>query len=214
MGKFDNRPNNNTKGITYKDRQESQTKPKAQERLSDKDGLDKVYSAGEKLHVQGDTLYVAGTSNVQDAWDTLKIPFGKTAEAQRYKDVDALLAQNPQVSNLVGHSLGGSAVLELQKNHGEKAFKTNTYNAPVNSITRPDNINHHRYRNFGDIFSVLDRQAETSFKLNAAVHYANAYKDKDPQEFWNGVLDAHSYDNFDNNKIGGEKLGISSIDTF
>jgi hypothetical protein len=37
-------------------------------------------------------MYVAGTSSVQDAWDTLKIPFGKTAESQRYKDADVLLA--------------------------------------------------------------------------------------------------------------------------
>ena len=46
---------------------------------------------------------------------------------QRYVDADDLLGQNPQVSNLVGHSLGGSSVLELQKNHGEKRFKTNVY---------------------------------------------------------------------------------------
>jgi hypothetical protein len=126
-------------------------------------------------------MYVAGTSSVQDAWDTLKIPFGKTEESQRYKDADVLLAQNPQVSNLVGHSLGGSAVLELQKNHGEKTFKMNVYNTPVNSITRPDNIDNHRYRNFGDPFSILDRQAETKFKPNAAMHSVNAYKDKNPE---------------------------------
>jgi hypothetical protein len=56
-------------------------------------------------------MCVAGTSYLQDVWDDLKIPFVKMAKAQRYIDADALLGQNPQVSNLVGHSLGGSSVL-------------------------------------------------------------------------------------------------------
>jgi hypothetical protein len=212
MGRFDNRPKNEmNEKIIYKER--PQPKQAEQQRLTDKEGLDKAYASNEKLLVQGDTMYVAGTSNVQDALDTLKIPFGKTAEAQRYKDADALLAKNPQVSNLVGHSLGGSAVLELQKNHGDRTFKTNTYNAPVNSITRPDNVNNHRYRNYGDVFSALDRQAETSFKPDAAIHYAKAYMDKDPKEFWNGVLDAHTYENLSNRNVS-DIQSISSIDTF
>jgi hypothetical protein len=37
---------------------------------------------------------------------------------------DDLLTKNPQASSLVGHSLEGSSVLELQKNHGETTFKT------------------------------------------------------------------------------------------
>ena len=87
--------------------------------LTDKEGLDKAYARADKLFVNGDTMYVAGTSYWQDVWDDLKIPFNKTSQAQRYKDADALLGQNPQVANLVGHSLGGASVLELQKNHGK-----------------------------------------------------------------------------------------------
>jgi hypothetical protein len=79
--------------------------------LTDKEGLDKAYARAEKLYVNGDTMDVAGTSHLQDVWDDLKIPFVKTAKAQRYIHADALLGQNPQVSNLVGHSLGGSSVL-------------------------------------------------------------------------------------------------------
>jgi hypothetical protein len=106
--------------------------------ITDKEGLDKAYAREEKLFVNGNTMYVAGTSYLQDVWDDLKIPLVKTARAQRYKDADALLAQNPQVSNLVGHSLGGSSVLELQKNHGERTFKTNVYGTPAASFTTPD----------------------------------------------------------------------------
>ena len=132
------------------------------QQLTDKDGLDKATAARDKVYVHGNTMYVAGTSNLQDVWDDFKIPFGKTSQAQRYKDADALLAKIPQVSNLVGHSLGGAAVLELQKNHGEKTFKTNTYGAPVASITRPDNADNHRYRNYGDPNSIFDRGAESN----------------------------------------------------
>ena len=45
--------------------------------LTDKEGLDKAYARADKLYVNGNTMYVAGTSYVQDVWDDLKIPFGK-----------------------------------------------------------------------------------------------------------------------------------------
>ena len=37
--------------------------------LTGKEGLDKAYAKAEKLYVHGDTMYVAGTSYLQDAWD-------------------------------------------------------------------------------------------------------------------------------------------------
>ena len=180
------------------------------QQLTDKEGLDKAYATTEKLYVHGNTMYVAGTSYWQDVWDDLKIPFNKTKEAQRYKDADALLGKNPQISNLVGHSLGGASVLELQKNHSEKTFKTNTYGAPAASITRPDNVDNHRYRNYGDPISIFDRGAQSNMSTGTLKHYAKA-----GTEFWNegtvnpidiyrGITDAHSYDNFDKNRVSDQ----------
>ena len=186
-----------TKGTLYKQQQQPQTKPKPIPRITDKQGLDKAYAANEYLHVNGDTLYVAGTQTVRDVWDDItKLPFGKMQEAQRYQDADALLAKNPQVTNLVGHSMGGAAVLELQKNHAEKQFKTNTYSAPLVSLTKPDNENNHRYRNLFDPISIFDRGAESNWKSMPLVHYSLAYQEGDQGEFWKGVTSAHSYDNF------------------
>jgi hypothetical protein len=128
--------------------------------LTDKEGFDKAYAREDKLYVHENTMYVAGTSYWQDVWDDLKIPCVKTAMAQRFIDADALLGQNPQVSKLVGHSLGGSSVLKLQKNHGEKTFKTNVYGTPAASFTTPDNADNYRYRNYGDPISMSDRGAE------------------------------------------------------
>jgi hypothetical protein len=170
--------------------------------LTDKEGLDKAYAREDKLYVNGNTMYVAGTSYAQDVWDDLKIPFFKTAWAQRYIDADALLNKNPQVSNLVGHSLGGSSVLELQKNHGERKFKTDTYGTPAASYKMPDNKDNHRYRNYGDPISAFDRGAKSNFKRSAFNHYLNG--GYDPMELWNGLLDAHSYDNFDKTKVSDE----------
>ena len=178
--------------------------------ITDKEGLDKAYDAGGKLFVNGNTMYVAGTSNLQDVWDDFKIPFGKTAQTQRYKDADALLSKNPQVSNLVGHSLGGAAVLELQKNHGDKTFKTSTYAAPVMSRTTPDNVNNKRYRNYGDFISIFDRGAESRVKGDVLESYGTAaaqfYNDgaADPRGILNGALSAHSYNNFDDTKVSNQ----------
>ena len=200
---------NSNRGTIHQQQQTSM-KATSVKAITDKEGLDKATATPDKLYVNGDTMYVAGTSYWQDVWDDFKIPFGKTSQAQRYKDADALLGKNPQVSNLVGHSLGGASVLELQKNHGEKTFKTNTYGAPAMSITRPDNVNNHRYRNYGDPISIFNRGAESRIKPEVLKHYGMAaaefYTDGtvDKRAFLNGALAAHSYNNFDNTKVSDQ----------
>ena len=155
-------------------------------------------------------MYVVGTLCWQDVYDDSKLPFNKTAQAQRYKDADALLGKNPQIANLVGHSLGGSSVLELQKNHGEQTFKTNTYGAPGASLTRPDNVNNHRYRNYGDPISIFDRGAESNVKTSALKHYAKAGTELwtegtvNPIDIHRGITDPHAYDNFDTNRVSNQ----------
>ena len=144
---------------------------------------------------------MVGAPACGDAWDDLKIPFSQTAKAQRYIDADAMLAKNPQVTNLVGHSLGGASILELQKNHPETKFRTNTYGAPAGSIQAPDNIDNHRYRNDLDPVSMFDGGAESNYKASAAKTMAYAIFSGNPENIVNGILDAHSYDNFDKNKV-------------
>ena len=132
--------------------------------MTDREGLDKAYALPDEVFVNGDTLYVAGTSYLQDVWEDLKIVFRETAKAQRYNDAETMLGKNPQIKNMVGNSLGGSVSLHLQKNHADRTFKTNTYGAPVASITTPDNIDNHRYRNFLDPISAADKGATVKFK--------------------------------------------------
>ena len=96
--------------------------------LTDSEGLQKAYSEDTGVWTQGSTMYVAGTKSAGDVWDDLKIPFGLTAWSQRYKDAERTLQAMPQVSRVVGHSLGGAVAQELQKNKGTEVT---TYGAPV-----------------------------------------------------------------------------------
>ena len=52
-------------------------------------GLQKAYKSDHNVHVDGDTVFIAGTINKQD-WidDFTKIPFyGDVRQSQRYTDV-------------------------------------------------------------------------------------------------------------------------------
>jgi hypothetical protein len=143
--------------------------------ISDREGLNRATASSDKVYVHGDTLFVAGTSSWQDAWDDLKIPFHQTWTAQRYIDADRVLKKKTQIKNLVGHSLGGAVVLELQNDHPDKTFKTDTYGAPEASITRPDNEDNHRYRNFLDPISILDGGASSTNQITLNQLVAHSY---------------------------------------
>jgi hypothetical protein len=95
------------------------------EPITDKAGLEKAYGRESKVYTNGDTLYIAGTSSIQDIWDDLKIPFNQTAKSLRYRNAAAALKANRDIVSVVGHSLGGSVALELQKNFPERNFKSN-----------------------------------------------------------------------------------------
>lgn len=120
-------------------------------------GLKKAYQSDKKLHVDGDTLFIAGTSNKQDVWDDItKIPFyGSVKDSQRYKDAEEVLKTNPQVKNLVGHSLAGSVALEFEKQYKDK-FDTTTYGAPVLQLSSKKGK---RFRHPGDPISIFDNGA-------------------------------------------------------
>ena len=76
-------------------------------------GLDNAYASPSKLYLQGDKLYIAGTSSLQDVWDDLKIPFHLTRFSQRYQNADNLLAKHPEVTDLSAHSLGSAVAQDL-----------------------------------------------------------------------------------------------------
>ena len=75
---------------------------------------------------------------------------------------------------MVGHSLGGSVVLEKQQQ--DPSYTTYTYGAPVIHLVTEGAVN--RYRTKYDYFSILDRNAkmldsDQPFNLPANHSYEN-----------------------------------------
>ena len=146
--------------------------------ISDAQGLDIAYRQANGLYNYGDTLYIAGTKSLGDVYDDLKIPFHATKYSQRYRDAEKHVA-NPTlgITNVVGHSLGSSVSLELQKNYPD--LRSTTYATPT--ISTPSETQNTRYRNPADPISILDRGAS---------HVSNRVS--------LNPFKSHSYDNFKN----------------
>ena len=168
--------------------------------MSDVEGLNNAYKSSDNIYINNDTLYISGTKHVdsiiedqikapgyyslfksvvnnefQDIYDDIKIPLNLTRYTQRYNEADKVLKEHPEITKLIGHSLGGSVSLELEKNNPQLTFDVRTYGAPVMSSTDSGN----RYRAAYDPVSMFDTGATTI--------YGNTYN-------------PHSYDNgFDNN---------------
>jgi hypothetical protein len=160
--------------------------------LEDREGLQRAYNQGDS-YVRGDTMYVAGSHTATDWYDDLtKVPFwGDLRNSYRYKQANKMLKANPQVKNVVGHSLGGSVSHEIQKNH--QGLRTVTYGSP--SISMPGSGGE-RYRNRYDPFSFFDRGATQQ------VH---------PNPFQRVAL-THDYHNFENVTSTDGSLGHQNAD--
>ena len=80
-------------------------------------------------------------------------------------DIGHVRKENPNVKRVVGHSLGGSVALELQKNY--KGLESRTYGAPVWDPFGEDKRIYgkvDRFRNLVDPFSFFDGSANNSIK--------------------------------------------------
>ena len=51
---------------------------------------------------------------------------------------------------------------------------------------------------------MFDRGAESNFKSRAVKTISFGLASGHPTDVWNGILDAHSYDKFDENKVSDE----------
>ena len=125
------------------------------ESIEDRVGLDRAYADPRKVYMEGDSIYVAGTSSLGDVMDDLALPFGLTKGTQRFIDAERVLQANPKIRRVVGHSLGGAVALEMQRDHPD--IKTRTYGAPVVSMSPGE-----RYKSAGDPVSALDFGAKTT----------------------------------------------------
>ena len=135
-------------------------------------GLKKAYNNYKGIHIDNDTMFIAGTKNFRDVYDDItKIPFfGDLKDSKRYRDVEEEIKENPNVKKLVGHSLAGSVALEFEKNN--KGYETITYGAPVFGGFEGRN----RFRHRNDPVSMFDFGAKSvgfSFNPLTAHGYQN-----------------------------------------
>jgi pimeloyl-ACP methyl ester carboxylesterase len=132
--------------------------------LSDAEGLARAYSAPNAVYVDGNKAYIAGTRSIGEAFrDWGKIARWDTTHIERYGQLTEALKNNPQVDTLIGHSLGASAVAELQRQSNNK-YLARYYGAPflnINPFDGPDPRNQ-TFRHPGDPVSAFDHRAVTS----------------------------------------------------
>ena len=134
--------------------------------ISDQDGLNKAYNTEDGLFEdrETNTLFIAGTRNMSDVGEWWKIPAFRTKDSAIYGRAKKYLDEHPYISNLVGHSFGGSAALQFQKD--DKKYKTRTYGAPVfDPIPRNPFYRPQRYCNKYDPVCAADMAAEKQQRL-------------------------------------------------
>ena len=85
-------------------------------KISNTQGTKYAYDQDNKIFVKGNKMYVGGTTFTRD-WQQnfTKLKTGGIRDMDRYKEARRVLLENPQVDTLLGHSMGGSIVLELNK---------------------------------------------------------------------------------------------------
>ena len=135
--------------------------------ISDAEGLRKAYAQGD-YYIHGRTMFIAGSHTARDWFDDItKVPkWGDLRGSERYQKVLEEFINREEIDTVVGHSLGGSVSLELQKNYPKQIKKSRTYGAPVMDLLGSEADNNDRYRNWLDPVSVLDRGAKKSIKWN------------------------------------------------
>ena len=124
---------------------------------TDAEGMDRAYAQGD-TYIEDNKMFVAGSHTARDWWgDFTKNPqwqyvppglfdfvdlmhsepgeliygTGDLRQSERYKAGREALLSHDKVDLGEGHSLGGSVVLQLQKDFPDRLKKTVTYGAPV-----------------------------------------------------------------------------------
>ena len=85
--------------------------------ITDEEGLKRAYDTKDGLYQHYNKLFIAGTKDFpQDHIDDLKLQFGDTLnKTKRGRDADAYYRSHHEIDTVIGHSLGGTVSLPLEK---------------------------------------------------------------------------------------------------
>ena len=107
------RPYNEPEGIA--DNKQQKIVKQLQD-ISDEEGLKRAYETKDGLYQHYNKLFIAGTKDPIDFVDDLKLPFDDTLnKTTRGRTADAYYRSHHEIDTVIGHSLGGSVALALQK---------------------------------------------------------------------------------------------------
>ena len=138
--------------------------------ISDEEGLKRAYDAKDGLYQHYNKLFIAGTRDFPgDHIDDLKLPFDDTLnKTKRGRDADAYYRSHHEIDTVIGHSLGGSVSLALEKQYKKEGnnpygiVQSKTFSSPTVSANFTNN-NPNRIRYFGDPISALDFNSTTVY---------------------------------------------------
>ena len=111
------------------------------------------------MATDGRSIFVAGTRTLADWARNPLIPLGLTSQLPRYHDLSNAVSSVGKFKGphrLVGHSMGGSVVLQFARDHPSQ-YATETYGAPVISSSRSKR----RHRDVLDPISFFDLGADS-----------------------------------------------------
>ena len=80
------------------------------------EGMKLAYASKEGYHIDNNRLFISGTRDLTDILDWSKIVTKNFKNSKIYKNADKVFKDNDKIDYVVGHSAGGSATLELEKN--------------------------------------------------------------------------------------------------
>jgi hypothetical protein len=167
-----------------------------QKLMEDRVGLARAYDAPNNIYIRGNSAYVAGTrltrnfgEAARDLFDDAKLPLMGASSSRRYEELQQALSKHEEVTNLVGHSLGASAILEAAKQNPK--FTTTTYGAPVMDVFAKSSTSlPNRFANYGDPIAMFDTNATPAFRMG----------------------NPHSFDNFSNTSTTDSSKGYENPD--
>jgi len=90
------------------------------------EGLDYAYASVDNIYIHHNTMFIAGTnprtvgSYLKDVMTDITIPLHMLSYTPRYKYAEYILEQNPQITSVVGHSLGGAIAQTLVEQKKKK----------------------------------------------------------------------------------------------
>ena len=106
------------------------------EKLEDRQGFKNGYDSPSGLCKTGKTLFISGTTGKDGSIttdildDLIHLPSRSAENTEKYKDAIKMLEQSPEITRLVGHSLGSAVANTLDQNFPNR-FETTTYATPA-----------------------------------------------------------------------------------